>query len=209
MLFEEALEAFEKDGTHDAVVCHNVDQEGKSRLADVLLKQKYIILLGGLGSSRYILRRLEEYVQQSGRPSLRGTQVRMCREPQLVVVKGLLLEHTESILRARIARASYGVVVRERYSTKRHFNPPLEVDECDDEVYATEQIRWIIKRGQKLVHGEPLLATITRHIRTEGNAPLTWRESIVWSENPERCEPRAMSSRKSHVASLAESGPGC
>lgn len=101
------------------------------------------------------------------------------------------------------------VVVRERYSAKRHFNPPLEVDECDDEVYATVQIRWIIKRGQKLVHGEPLFATITRHIRAEGNAPLTWRESIVWSDNPERCEPRAMSSRESHAASLAESGPEC
>lgn len=133
----------------------------------------------------------------------------MCDEPQLVVVEGLLLEHTKGILRTRIARASYGVVVRERYSAKRHFNPPLEVDECDDEAYATEQIRWIIKRGQKLVHGEPLFATITRQIRAEGNVPLTWRESIVWSDNPERCEPRAMSSRESHAASLTESGSEC
>ncbi|KAK1758161.1 hypothetical protein QBC47DRAFT_410878 [Echria macrotheca] len=169
-LVEEGLDKFEKDG-HGSV--------------------KYIILSGGLGSSEFIHQRLQEYVQRSERSSLEGTRVQMCAEPQLVVIKGLLLEHTSSILRTRIARASYGVVIREPYSTKRHFNQPQIVDIWDEKVYATEQVRWIVKKGDRIVNGRPLLATIRRNAGL--TEPLSWIETIVVSHNPEGCEPNNIS----------------
>ncbi|KAK1829523.1 hypothetical protein QBC39DRAFT_356326 [Podospora conica] len=174
-LLEEALDTFEKgaSGASGAV--------------------KYIILSGGLGSSWYTLQRLEKYVEQSKRQSLKGTQIQMCAEPQLVVVKGLLLDHTDRILRTRIARASYGVVIKERYSPKRHFEQPEEKEDCDEKLYVTGQIKWIIKRGDKLVNGEEHFATITQHAMARPNeAPRKWIETIVSSENPERCEPKNM-----------------
>ncbi|KAK0617573.1 hypothetical protein B0T14DRAFT_400927, partial [Immersiella caudata] len=168
-LLEEGLDRFEKDD-HGA---------------------KYIILSGGLGSSEYILKRLQEHVQQSERWSLSGTRVQMCAEPQLVVIKGLLLEHTSSILRTRIARASYGVVTRERYSAKRHFQQRLVTDLWDDKVYVPEQINWIGKRGEKMINGNKMFATITRHAGL--TEPLSWIETIVSSDNPEGCEPSNIS----------------
>jgi hypothetical protein len=64
--------------------------------------KKYILLSGGLGSSRYILQRLEEHIERSRRRSLQGTRIEMSYDPQLIVVKGLLLQHTNSILWTRI-----------------------------------------------------------------------------------------------------------
>ncbi|KAK5654474.1 hypothetical protein OQA88_7102 [Cercophora sp. LCS_1] len=165
-LLEEGLDKFEKDGYGGV---------------------KYIILSGGLGSSEYILKRLQQHVETSERKSLSGTRVQMCAEPQLVVIKGLLLDHTSSILRTRIARASYGVVTSERYSPKKHFNQNQIVDIWDDKVYVPEQIKWIVKRGDKIVSGNQLFATITRHAGL--TEPLSWIETIVSSDNPEGCEP--------------------
>ncbi|KAK0639009.1 hypothetical protein B0T16DRAFT_449835 [Cercophora newfieldiana] len=168
-LLQEALDKFEKDGNKSI---------------------KYVILSGGLGSSMYILNRLQEYIAESKHASLSGAAVQMCAEPQLVVIKGLLLEQTNRILRTRIARASYGVVFRERYSKTRHFDPIHVIDPHDGKEYVADQVQWIVRRGERLINGDALFATVER--RAALDEPLAWTETIVWSDNPDGCVPPSL-----------------
>ncbi|KAK0671434.1 hypothetical protein QBC41DRAFT_344684 [Cercophora samala] len=159
----EALDKFEQDGYKSV---------------------RYIVLSGGLGSSPYILRKVEEYVQNQllTRPVLKGTRVHMSAEPQLVIVKGLLLEQTNSILRTRIARANYGLITSSRYSKKNadHFGQAIRCDIFDGKSYVDDQIRWIVKRGEKIANGQMLSAPVVR--RAGLTEPLRWTETIVLSD---------------------------
>ncbi|KAJ0274642.1 hypothetical protein COL940_009232 [Colletotrichum noveboracense] len=77
-----------------------------------------------------------------------------CQDPQLVVVRGLLLDHQQkmetgrlSVLATRIARASYGVVIKEVYSPQMHFNEDIQNDAFDPKKkWAVNQIRWLIRK---------------------------------------------------------------
>ncbi len=80
-------------------------------------------------------------------------------DPQLVVVKGLLLDRmqkldsgTVPVIVRRKARASYGVVCKTKYNPNIHFNEELRKDPLDGEMYAIGQIDWVIKkvRGMRL-----------------------------------------------------------
>ncbi|KAK4186983.1 hypothetical protein QBC35DRAFT_474913 [Podospora australis] len=157
---EEGLDKFEQDG---------------------FTSVKYVVLSGGLGSSSYIFRKIKEHISVSSRRSLNGTRVQMCAEPQLVVIKGLLLEQMNSILRTRIARASYGVVTSPKYSKLRHFGQKVSVDPFDGKRYVSDQIQWLVKRGDKIAAGQLLSVQIER--RAGEHEPLRWTETIVWSEN--------------------------
>lgn len=156
--------------------------------------QKYMILSGGLGSSAYVLQRLQEYVEASDRPSLKGTKVQMCAEPQLVVTKGLLLEQVNQTLRTRIARASYGVIIQERYSPKTHFGGQNIVVDCfDDREYVVDQIQWLVKRCGTMANGDVFTVPIERRVALD--EPLFWKEIVVFSDNQDGCVPVNMTER--------------
>ena len=178
---EEALDIFENDG-YKAVVSRNYP-------FPVVLPscihryQKYVVLSGGLGSSAYVFRHLEDHfkTQGSARPCTDGTRVQMCADPQLVVVKGLLLDRKNSILRTRIARASYGVVVEQRYSKKVHFGQLVRLDPFDKKKYVTDQIHWLVKKGDKITTDKTFSLTIERRALIEDRR--MWTEKVVTSEN--------------------------
>lgn len=77
-----------------------------------------------------------------------------CPDPQLVVVRGLLLDQQQkmqtgslSVLATRVARASYGVVVKELYSADRHFDEEMQQDPFNTKkTWAINQIQWLIKK---------------------------------------------------------------
>lgn len=77
-----------------------------------------------------------------------------CQDPQLVVVRGLILDYQQkmetgnlSILATRVARASYGLIVKELYSANRHFNADTIQDRFDpNKRWAINQIEWLIKK---------------------------------------------------------------
>jgi hypothetical protein len=52
-----------------------------------------------------------------------------------------------SVLASRVARASYGVIVKEHYVVERHFNEELVEDPNDSKrKWALNQIQWLIKK---------------------------------------------------------------
>lgn len=113
-----------------------------------------MILSGGLGSSAYVRERLQQ--QFSNYPHSNASQIAVipCHDPQLVVVRGLLLDHQQkmetgnlSVLATRIARASYGVIVQEIYSPAVHFNEDVQEDQFDSkQKWAVNQIQWLIRK---------------------------------------------------------------
>lgn len=112
-----------------------------------------MILSGGLGSSTYVRDRLQQDLLTTRHPSAPRVQIIQAPDPQLVVVKGLLLDRMQrldtgnmSVLVTRKARASYGVLCKTKYNPAIHFNEDLQKDAIDGEMYAMGQIDWLIKK---------------------------------------------------------------
>lgn len=96
-------------------------------------------------------------------PHPNATQIKIisAADPQLVVVKGLLLDRLQKldsgskpVLVRRKARASYGMVCKTKYNPEIHFQEELKRDPLDGHTYAMSQIDWLIKkvRGQAKLH---------------------------------------------------------
>ncbi len=93
----------------------------------------------------------------SAHPNAKQVAVVPCQDPQLVVVRGVLLDQQQkmetgylSVLASRVARASYGVIVKEHYVAERHFNEELVTDPNDvRKRWAINQIQWLIKKVRK------------------------------------------------------------
>jgi len=78
-------------------------------------------------------------------------------EPQLVVVKGLLLDRMQRlesgsvpVIVSRIARSSYGVVCKAKYDPNIHLNENVVIDPLDGEKYAMGMIDWLIRKVRLL-----------------------------------------------------------
>jgi hypothetical protein len=113
-----------------------------------------MVLSGGLGSSAYIRDKIQQQVTIYPHVNAKRVAVVPCHDPQLVVVRGLLLDHQQRmdtgnvpVLAARIARSSYGIVVREMYSPATHFDEEVVEDPWNPKKkWAVNQIQWIIRK---------------------------------------------------------------
>ncbi|KAH8807387.1 hypothetical protein F5884DRAFT_899792 [Xylogone sp. PMI_703] len=152
---------------------------------------KYAVLSGGLGGSEYILKRLKVYFesQDSTRTCVKGMRLLRSEDPQLAVIRGLLLDWKNGILRSRIARASYGLVVESLYSNKSNFDQVIIRDPYNRKKYVNDQIEWVIKKGDEIAN-KTVSHTFKKRLAL-GDA-VNWDEQIVWSENPEQSLPRNM-----------------
>lgn len=112
-----------------------------------------MILSGGLGSSAYVRERLHEDLVASPHPNAAQIKIISASDPQLVVVKGLLLDRLQKlesgskpVLVTRKARSSYGMVCKIKYNPDIHFQEELKKDPLDGQTYAMSQIDWLIKK---------------------------------------------------------------
>jgi hypothetical protein len=140
-----------------------------ARLTIVLI-QNYMILSGGLGSSAYVRDRLRHELIFNPHPGARHIKILQAPDPQLVVVKGLLLDrmqklesgNTTAVLTKRRARASYGVSCKIRFNPATHSGEHLERDPLDGIVYALSQIDWLIKKVRPRRVAHPLTLGSTK-----------------------------------------------
>lgn len=112
-----------------------------------------MILSGGLGSSAYVRDRLQEDLSLNPHPNAAHIKIVQAHDPQLVVVKGLILDRLQKletgdkpVLATRKARASYGVMCKMKYNPQIHFQEELKTDPLDGQVYAMSQIDWLIRK---------------------------------------------------------------
>lgn len=115
-----------------------------------------MILSGGLGSSAYVRQSIQQQLVSFPHPNATKAVVVPCQDPQLVVVRGLLLDHQQrmetgslSVLATRIARASYGVVIKEVYSPAKHFDEDVIQDPFNSSKrWAVNQVQWMIRKAR-------------------------------------------------------------
>ncbi|KAF6803526.1 hsp70 family chaperone [Colletotrichum sojae] len=147
---------------------------------------EYMVLSGGLGASAYVRESLQRRIQSLSHQNARNVSVLPCQEPQLVVVRGMLLDHKQkietgniSVLASRKARASYGVVIREVYSPPQHFNEDIQADQFDPtKRWAMNQIRWLIRKGDSVNPNAPLVHSLAISLG-EGETTRSWDAHIV------------------------------
>lgn len=115
--------------------------------------QSYLILSGGFGSSPYVRERLHQRYAVPGvakHPNVLGLQVLMAEEPQLAVVHGLLLDRIQQLKRgvvmfgSRRSPVSYGIICDLIYDPEKHIGEPVRRDPRDNNLYAIDQIEWLI-----------------------------------------------------------------
>ncbi|KAF7554297.1 hypothetical protein G7Z17_g3034 [Cylindrodendrum hubeiense] len=160
---------------------------------------EYMILAGGLGSSAYVRETIQEQLMVINHPNARQVVVIPCNEPQLVVVRGLLLDQQQkletgnmAVLASRIARASYGVVIREPYSPATHFDEDIAEDRFNGKKkWALNQIQWLIRKGDEINPNTPISKAFEVQLG-QGDTTRSWDAVIVTSQNEPSFLPRSL-----------------
>ncbi|KAH9992387.1 hypothetical protein F4779DRAFT_609220 [Xylariaceae sp. FL0662B] len=148
----------------------------------------YVILSGGLGSSKYVRDRIQHELLVDFHPYSQQTKILQAPDPQLVVVKGLLLDRLQKldsgltpVLVNRVARASYGIVCKAKYNPAIHYNEILKPDSYDGEQYAMDQIEWLIRKGDPVSTNTPITSTFTKKVDPK-DTTRTWESIIMISD---------------------------
>ncbi|KAM0252777.1 hypothetical protein ACHAQJ_007615 [Trichoderma viride] len=160
---------------------------------------EYMVLSGGLGSSAYIRDKIQQQVTTYPHANARRVAVVPCHDPQLVVVRGLLLDHQQRmdtgnvpVLGARIARSSYGIVVREMYSPATHFDEEVVEDSWNPKKkWAINQIQWIIRKGDTVDPNTPLVKSFEYRLGPD-DTTRRWNADIVVSQNEASFLPKSL-----------------
>ena len=121
-------------------------------------KIKWMVLSGGFGQNKYVRDRLKEYLRSI--PTTKDSAVEpevdvlTAENPQLAVVRGLVYNRAQEMLDLApvyeqvCCRMSYGVVVHEEYSKRKHQGQIPYKSESDGRLCVGGQIDWIIERGK-------------------------------------------------------------
>lgn len=105
-----------------------------------------------------------------------------------------------SVLAARVARASYGVVVQQVYSPSIHWNEDIRPDAYEpSKRWAINQIQWLIRKGDVIHPNIPLVKSFEIRVGpNDGNR--AWDSEIVVSHNEPNFLPRSLKQGKEHAS---------
>ncbi|KAL4791466.1 hypothetical protein BDV19DRAFT_370441 [Aspergillus venezuelensis] len=174
------------------------------------IKISYLVLSGGFGSSPYVRECLHQRYAVPGvarHSNVLGLQVLMVEEPQLAVVHGLLLDRIQQLkqgvmmFESRCSPVSYGIVCDLLYDPAKHVGERVRRDPRDDNLYAVDQVEWIIIKG----HSVPQTG-ISKDFQLKsepGEETRPWKVQVVMSTNHPHLLPRSMAGHGvEHVCDL-------
>ncbi|OAA75505.1 Hsp70 family chaperone [Akanthomyces lecanii RCEF 1005] len=182
--FKIQMEGVSHDFSHPGLGVEN------GRMSTNISFKEFVILSGGLGSSAYVRQSIQQQLVSFPHPNATTAVVVPCQDPQLVVVRGLLLDHQQrmetgnlSVLASRVARASYGVIVKEVYSPAKHFDEEVISDPFNSgKRWAVNQVQWMIRKGDLVNPNTPLVNKFEFHL-AERDTTRSWDAEIVISQN--------------------------
>ncbi|KAL8366622.1 hypothetical protein RB595_010471 [Gaeumannomyces hyphopodioides] len=145
---------------------------------------KKVILSGGLGASTYVRSQLEKAFRDDFYERADGAEFICAYDPQLVIVRGLLLNRQQDlhggrpVLATRIARASYGILVQTPFDPNKHAPEEKVPDPIDPaKFWAKNQIRWLVKKGDEIHPHKPPTRQFTMPV--DGEHSFEWSFEIV------------------------------
>ncbi len=96
------------------------------------------------------------------------------------------------MLAARVARASYGVIVKHVYVQEQHVYEDISHDEHEpNKMWAINQIEWLIKKGELIAPNSSLTKEFNVRLNA-GDLTRTWGTKIVKSDNEVHALPRSL-----------------
>ncbi|KAH8725385.1 hypothetical protein GQ44DRAFT_826515 [Phaeosphaeriaceae sp. PMI808] len=117
-------------------------------------KPKAIILVGGLGSSRYLSHLLK--IEYQGEIEIRHSPG---NQTWSAVCRGAVMAGAKEIVMSRICRSHYGITFDEPYDSKNREHVALidRIQWCEDDqrYMVPKRMDWIVRRGQKIPHISP------------------------------------------------------
>ena len=149
---------------------------------------KYLVLSGGLGSSRYVQRRLKA--------RFTNLEVLCAPDPQLAVAKGLVMDRIQTLSKGmaiytgKCCRVSYGVLCRQPYDKIAHRGERVTKDSIDGLVWAEDQIDWLVKEGEA-VPDEGFKRPFRLKI-AKGYEDEAFEAQLVMSDRPAKTLPRSL-----------------
>jgi len=142
---------------------------------------KYVFVVGGFGTSRYLYHKVSEYCTE------RGFEARQPDFPWSSIVRGAVARGLEAgsagLVSLRLCRRHYGTPVAEVFSPLRgHIEEDSFIEEYTGEKMARGQMHWLLSKGQGLTNGSPKRASIDC-IRT-----FSATESRMWQARLVACD---------------------
>ncbi|KAH0543032.1 hypothetical protein FGG08_002640 [Glutinoglossum americanum] len=205
-----------------------IDSElGKLQQTSPDLKVSYLVLSGGLGSSKYVQDEVTARYEPQGIkiladrkdpeepyvPSFASLTVLTEQHSPLAVCKGLVLDrmqricHGTSVFRTRSCRSSYGILFNDRYNKDKHAaQTPVECP-LNGKLYVTNQIDWFIRKGEVIREDVPITREYKKRIGFK-DPDKAWEDTIVMSNLPSDCLPQYLGQGDSRVVCRIESDLG-
>ncbi|KAI6752045.1 hypothetical protein HG531_006741 [Fusarium graminearum] len=177
--FDETLEHIMKH-IQDTLKDWTIETEDANKVVD------YIVLSGGLGGSDYVLKELEAYINLlAAKKDSRLIGAQVLRAPgntRTAVISGLLDERKDNAqaLREYVARANYGIIVRDPPPSPRWFSSSAVTSQ-------EARVEWIVEYGARINYFQPITIKLTK--RLEENDPRTWTVEIMWLDKEESSPP--------------------
>lgn len=114
----------------------------------------YLVLSGGLGSSRYVQNSIRARYEKGPGRALAGGEMQVLgsSEPQLAVCHGLVAARMQAnmggtdVFANRCCPVSFGILSRELYDPRKHVGEKVVQDPHDKRRWAEGQINWILKQ---------------------------------------------------------------
>ncbi|KZN90257.1 Heat shock 70 kDa protein [Penicillium chrysogenum] len=145
---------------------HSVEEAGFST--------KAIILVGGLGASGYLYKRLQAASD--------GIQIMHPPNAWSAVVRGAVIRGQEgNQVESRIARCNYGIELRIPFDSKKHrADEDLEWCPYEEKWKLNRRMRWYILKGKSVSESEPIRMSFYRVIGVGGS--FVFQDSLLFCQ---------------------------
>ncbi|KAJ5964982.1 uncharacterized protein N7479_004858 [Penicillium vulpinum] len=136
---------------------------------------KAIILVGGLGASVYLFKRLQAASD--------GIQIMQPPNAWSAVVRGAVIRGQEgNQVDSRIARNNYGITMRVPYdSTQHRADKNLHWCNYEEKWYMHKRMKWYILKGKPIAESEPIRMSFYRVVGV-GNS-LVFQDSLMFCQS--------------------------
>ncbi|ORY18632.1 hypothetical protein BCR34DRAFT_473300 [Clohesyomyces aquaticus] len=134
---------------------------------------KAVVLVGGLGSCRYLFNALKLENKD------RGIEIQQSQgsKPWTAICRGAVLKALTNsllpgiIITSRISRHSYGIMHNTQFEPQVHLESEKWYDPCDGIYKAIKQMSWYLKRGDDTEETSPVRLEWSRNLRTDQYGP--------------------------------------
>ncbi|KAI5847104.1 hypothetical protein DFP73DRAFT_544211 [Morchella snyderi] len=140
-----------------------------------------IFLVGGLGSSPYTKQKIEQYAREID-PEIGVYQP---PETQQAVVRGAITKQIQTLkaledpVQSHLCRKNYGLVTMKPFNERKHFAYEKYVDPLTGNVFAKDQIEWLIRKNDAFTGNEKCIEKVFKRDFTLSKDGYRWNEDIV------------------------------